>query len=305
MERIVRAVLEGEDAVPGRVLAGDFAKLILGLQGALSRAAQTVLGRPRTATTGRYEAVIEAATRLRFVGVEEGSFVGVLALPEVPADADELGVDVTMQDLGYRACLRLVSELNDPASTTDPTLARAIAHLADEVNVGGRTSRIRLELAPGTRVARTAVIDEATRHRMHEIANRPQRRSNVLHGRLMEADFEKLSARLRLPTGERVNVTFEPHLADEIQAALREPGTFTGDVTYNRDTGVASSVELRTIATPRDQLELTGLDFRLHRSVAELATEQGFRGAQDLDNLRIEDIDDDELAAFVLAAERS
>lgn len=299
-------MLEGDEASPGRIQATDVAKLLLGIQAALRRAAHVVLGRPRLATTGRYEAAIEEATRLRVVRVEEGSFAGVLALPDVERGADELDIDVGLHDLGYRAFHRLLDVLENPSTDVDQGLARAIAQLAEDVNLGGRTRRIRLEaMTSDDHSSRIAIIDEMTRSTMQAAANQPEPRPDVLYGRLVEADFERNQARLRQPTGEAVVVTFDDDLADDIQAALREPNTFVGDVTYNKQTGHASQVALRRVVGPGEQLVLPGLQFYRHRTVAELAAEQGLGEPQDLDSIRASIVDDDELAAFVAAAEQS
>lgn len=93
-------------------------------------------------------------------------------------------------------------------------------------------------------------------------------------------------------------------MADDIQAALREPSGFAGDVTYNRQTGHALRIALHRVVGPDEQLALPGLHFQGHRTVAELAIEQGVHAPQDLDNLRVSGIDADELAAFVTAAEQ-
>jgi hypothetical protein len=306
MDRIVRAVLEGDEAAPGRVPASDVARLVLGVQSALRRAAYVVLGRTRTAAAGRYEAVVEEATKLRFVRVEPGSFAGVLALPEVPGDPATLDVDVALQDLGYRAFQRLLDDVQKPSDAMDQRLASAIAQLADDVNIGGRTRRVRLEsLAHGQQVERSAVIDDSTRRRMREIAARHELRPDMLYGRLVEADFERRTARLRQPTGDAVTVTFEEDLDNEIQAALREPNTFAGDVTYDRKTDRAVRVQLRAVVAPGEQLELSGIKFHRHRTIAEMAKEQGAHRPQDLDTLSSRDVDANELAAFVAAAEQS
>jgi hypothetical protein len=52
------------------------------------------------------------------------------------------------------------------------------------------------------------------------------------------------------------------------------------------------------------QTPLSGVQFQRHRTVAELAAEQGVRGPQDLDLLHSQSLDRDELAAFVTAAEQ-
>jgi len=306
MDRIIRAALEGDEAEPGRVAAADVARLVLGLQTTLRRAAFSILGRfPRAITGGRYEAAIEDATRLKFVAVEPGSFVSVLALPEVADGDNTLAVDVSLQDLGYRSFHRLLDVLDLSTGTAvEPTLASAVAQLAEDVNVGGRTSRIRLEsMAHADRLERRGVIDRDTRRRMQDIAASPrQQKSDMLYGRLMEADFERHTARLRLGTGEAVVVTFGEDLADDIQRVLREPNMFSGEVSYDASSGQATRVLVRAVAPPAPQLAIPVEQFREHRTVAELAEEQGIHAPQNLAALRSREIDDGELAAFVAAA---
>jgi hypothetical protein len=304
VNRFIRAVLEGEDAAPGRIAATDVARLLLGVQSVLRRAAQVVLGRPSVTMTDRYDAAIEDATRLRLVRIEANSFASVLALPDIATEAADLRMDVTMQDLGYRAFDRLVDVLQLSEPSLDPGLARAIGQLAEDVNVGGRVSLIRLEtLADEARAKRVAVIDESTRRTMELAARQPERQPDIMvHGLLVEADFENYEARLRQPGGEAVTVTFDEGLADDIQAALRKPSDFTVDIV--RPPGLDIRIELHHVVGPDERLALSGPDFHDHRTVAELALEQGVRTPQDLDDLRAGGIDADELAAFVAAAEQ-
>jgi hypothetical protein len=252
--RDLRVVLEAVAAVP----ATDVARLVLGVQATIRRAAHVVLGRPRIATYGRYEAEVEVATRLRLVRIDRGSCV--FALPDVASDVDELDVDVGMHDLGYRALHVLLDVLEEQPPRVDHRLARAVSQLADDVNVGGRTRRIRFE-TPGDEVrpGRSAVIDETTRFRMQEAAHQPEHRQDMVQGRLVEADFERNQARLRQPGGEAATVTFDDELADDIQAALREPNLFIGEVIFNRKSGHAVHVVLRRIVAPNEQLMLPGM----------------------------------------------
>ena len=237
------------------------ARLVLGVQAVIRRAAHVVLGRPRIATYGRYEADIEVATRLRLVHVEHGTCV--FALPDLAPEADELDVDVGMHDVGYRALHLVLDVLAEQPPQVDHRLARAVSQLAEDVNVGGRTTRIRFETdddgARPAGPARSAVIDENTRFRMQEAAHQPERRQDMVQGRLVEADFERNQARLRQPTGEAATVTFDDELADDIQAALREPSLFVGEVTFNRKSGHAVHVVLRRIVAPNEQLMLPGM----------------------------------------------
>src|SRR5215207_694422 len=219
--RNVTVELLGSDGAPGEVPATDVARLVLGVQAVLRRAAHVVLGRPRLATYGRYEADVEGATRLRLERVERGACV--FALPDIERDDGELEVEVGMHDLGYRALHQLMDVLQEQPVQVEHRLARAVSQLAEDVNVGGRTGGIRFRTDADTeRAGRSAVVDENTRFWMQEAAHQPQRRQDMVHGRLVEADFERNQARLRQPGGEAATVTFDGDLADDIQAALRE-----------------------------------------------------------------------------------
>jgi hypothetical protein len=304
MDRTVRAVLEGDDAAPGRIAAVDVARLVLDVQIALMRAAHVVLRRPKRATAGRYQALIEQATRLSFVRIEEGSFAGVMSLPDVGTGGDsDIGLEV--QDLGYLAWQRLLDVVREPSEADiDPWLADAIVKLADGVNLGGRTRRIRLEsVGVDGQLSQSVIIDEPTRRRMKEVSAQSAPQHDAVHGRLVEADFELHTARLRLPTGEKVKVEFADDYSDEILAVLRESGTFVGEVVYSRTTGQVTRVHLRQVILASEQLQLFG-EFHQHRTVAELATEQGVSGPQRLDSLRSETVDPEELVAFIGCAEQ-
>jgi hypothetical protein len=84
--REFRVKLDGEQARLGVVPAADVARLLLLLERAAAQAAAAVLRQPKT-TTGRYKGVIEEAVHFRLVGIEEGSIVPVLELPQ-PARFD-------------------------------------------------------------------------------------------------------------------------------------------------------------------------------------------------------------------------
>ena len=88
--RIIRAHLEGAEAEAGRIAAADVARIIIGLERAIASAAYLVLRRPRRGA-GRHAQAIESAARLRFVGIESGSFVEILALPEPSGRSIEHG----------------------------------------------------------------------------------------------------------------------------------------------------------------------------------------------------------------------
>jgi hypothetical protein len=283
---VIRATLTGPDVELGRIPAADIAKLIMGLQQALAAAASVVARQERKSPTGRHPQAIEAASRLRFVGVEAGSVAGLLALPDVESEDDQdLGFEV--QHLAEHAFDRLVAALSAPEGDVDRALARAVSRLADELNIGERNATLRLGYRDRRRPE--GVVDRDVRIRMRRIARRrSQRRVDSVTGSLVEADFEKHSARLQPQVGQPITVMFDEEHADEIQEALRHTTEIVGDVTYDPDARIAQRVALRILGR-EEQLSLieAGSGSFWHQpSVAELAHSQGIEGPQDVDSLR-------------------
>jgi hypothetical protein len=75
----------------------------------------------------------------------------------------------------------------------------------------------------------------------------PRARDDSFVGVLVEADFEKNTARLRTAGGRPISVRFEPDLADSIQEGLRRQAELLGEVSYDPKTMEARSVNLRRI----------------------------------------------------------
>ena len=69
-------------------------------------------------------------------------------------------------------------------------------------------------------------------------------------GEMLDASFDRRTARLHTVTGEAVIVDFPAELADEIQDALREPAAFEGVITFDPATTTVKRVELRRISIP-------------------------------------------------------
>jgi hypothetical protein len=300
--RIVRAQLEGVDAEPGRVAAADVARIILGLERAIARAAYLVLGKARRGT-GRHRQAIESAARLRFVGVERGSFVELLALPDAAEPSDE-EFAISAADLSSLAFGRLLDAITSGDPATDAELAAAVAQMASELGIGDRNTSITLidesVMSPGD-APRRATIDAAVRERMQRLGEQlPVSRDETLVGVLFEADFEGNTAKLRLANGSVVTVSFSADLADDIQEALRSRARLDGLVRYDPRTAQASSVELRTVVRST-QLPLDIDSFWQLQTFAGLQAAQGTTGRVDPANLGISDLTDDERAAFLAA----
>lgn len=300
--RIVRAQLEGVDAEPGRIAAADVARVILGLERAIARAAYLALGRARRGATGRHSHAVESAARLRFVGVEHGSFVEVLALPDTAEPSDDV-LPISVADLSSMALGRLLEAITEGSAETDVELAAAVAQMASELGIGERNTSITLvcdSVPPGGAPSR-ATIDAAVRERMRWLGGeRPTGREDTLVGVLFEADFEGNKAKLRLPDGGVVVVNFSADLADDIHEALRSRTRLQGLVRYHPRTTQASSVELRSVDRSM-QLTLNADAFWRSPTFAELQEEQRTTGHVDPGDLKVSGLSDDERAAFLAA----
>ena len=91
-------------------------------------------------------------------------------------------------------------------------------------------------------------MDSSVTKRLRAAAERPTRHAtDALRGTLVEADFERFSARLRTPAGTAVSVAFSADLADAIEEALRRPAEFEGEVTYDAETASATAIRLQEV----------------------------------------------------------
>lgn len=250
----------------------------------MARAAYLVLHRARRRPTGRHTKAVEAASRLLFVGTQAGSFVQLLALPDV-IPTDESGLDLDLSDLSIEAFDRVVAAIDNPVENVDRELASAISQLADGLDVGGRTASISLGRT-GEHLP-TAVIDIKIREQMRRIGQTQLSRADeMVTGVLVEADFEHHTARLRTPAGASVAISFPAELADDIHDALRGVAELRGHITYDPRTGSARSVELKRLAKDEQPMLFPGGgDFDEHLSVAQLQLEQGVGGPPDRNGL--------------------
>jgi len=298
MSTVLRVRLTGDDAELGRVAAGDVARMLLGVERAVARAAGHVIGR-QVKATGRRGRTIEETTRFRPLGIEKGSVVGVLELPEETTDAETLDIDTpSLGELALDSALATAA--GEEIEQRD--VAEAFVRLADEVGVGTRIAALTLEDdAPAGR--KCVTLDRPARDRLFAVASAaPQSREDSLIGALVEADFENDTARLRTAGGQRIGVHFEPELADDIQDGLRRQAEFIGEVSYDPNTTEAHSVSLRRIV--HDEQLTIGLDpgsFWASPTINELAAEQGISPVEDIGMLRDPDVSGKEIDRLLAA----
>lgn len=283
----VTARLRGQTAHLGSVQARDLARLLLDLEGALAASAYVALGKPRRGSTGRHVAAVEAATRLHLRAIESGSVVAVLGLPVLAAD-DPDALDLGVDDLAGAAFDELIAAFHSDDRNVDPTIARALADLADDVGIGDRNTEVIIS-GERERTPEAVVLNAAGRVRFRRLASaapEPTRQPDMLVGTLREADLDRHTARLHTPNGETVQVSFPPELEAEVHEAMRGLSNFEGVVTYDPKTSLAKSVVLRRITLPATAL--FGDDFfSTPLNVAQLAAEQGV-GVADFDGPLIE-----------------
>lgn len=294
----LRVVLNGESAELGKVPAADVARLLLAVERAVAHAASVSLGRTTRPRGRRVSAVAETA-RLRLRGIEQGSVIPVLELPDAPLE-DSLGLDVeTLTETAVRRVFDAAEGLPE-----HPLVTSALLQLTEELRIGERYESVGLRLLSDKR-SREVVLDAAVRQRLRTQAGLPAVpiREETVVGTLVEADFERRTARLRSPDGQAVSVTFQEDLEDEVQEALRRQAGFVGQVVYDPESMQARSVALHAIQQT-EQL-IMGVDaqaFWQTPSYEDLAEQQGVDLAPiDLDGLYDADATEEERDAIVAA----
>lgn len=111
MGEVVRLTLEGPDAQPGRIPSSEVARLMVGFERTVARAAEARIR--RQARTGRRGGAVESATRLVYRQIDAVSLVVELEVPD-SSDAGELELDD--DHLGVLATEDVFDLLEDPES---------------------------------------------------------------------------------------------------------------------------------------------------------------------------------------------
>jgi hypothetical protein len=303
VDNLLRVELKGTRAELGEVLATDVAKLLIGVERSMAAAAASVLGRRRG--VGRRGKAVEESTRLRLVAVERGNSVDLLL--RVPERLEEEAADqlpLADQSLSELAVDQVFEAL--VSDEPEPQVARTLVDLSSEVGVGVRYDSVVFVERPDEG-RRTATLDPSRVDRIRSWLSSPVAREadEMLVGTLVEADFERMSARLRDPYGRPVEVVFPEELSDEIQVALRQQAQFTAHLFFDPKTQTARRVELREVLRGR-QLELETMTQRfLHGTDLEtLVREQGVVPLEDPTSLRLSEATDEELDSFLAGLDR-
>lgn len=291
----LRLVLDGSDARLGEVPAADLTRLIDGAIRAVARAAELIAGR-QPGRVGRRGTAVENATRFRFVNTFAGS-VGVLLRGPDARFGPDAGLELDDPTLTELALLNAFETLS--GAEREPHIARAWVELADDLDIGTRYSGLQFTIEGRSFGARAETLDRSARTRLHRVALRePAMAASVISGTLVEADFERHTARLRTSSNRTVRLTFDDTHADDVQEALRRQAEFDGVVTYDEKARRITAVDLRAVRrTHQLGLDLGSAEFWRAPTIADLADEQGV-GPADLTAMRDETATVEELERF-------
>lgn len=281
-------VLEGPGL--GDVAMEDVAKFLAGIVKAVELACGHAVGR-QVKQTGRREAIIEYARRIRLSTIASGSVqvygsAAIAPEPSQGAPSDVLLTSETVSELGLSIAL-------DAAKPKPNRLYRDVsaawADLADELDIGERFERVRI-VDLRTRRRSPAVIDRPARERLRRAATESTLRrvtTKSLRGYLFMANFDRRVAQLRTAAGDVVDIEFDPEHADAIQSALRHQPLVRGEVTYDPKTNRALAVHARQIDVGT-QLDLFSFDFWNDSTIAQLRHGGGTPGVTNVDDVGLD-----------------
>lgn len=275
----------------GEVPAEDVATFISELVRVIARAAGYAINRP-VKDTGRYEAIVKAASRVRLESLSSGSVV-VTFLPsqhEVFRLGDNLGLDA--ETVSQRA-LAISSDAAGPKAGGYPDVARQWVELSNRLGVGRRYRRVVIR-PPG----RPSVeIDADSRARLRDIVAKTRAgfEGDSVRGVLYEANFEALTAKLRNQRDEVVEVRFDLEDADAIKEALRNPATIVGRAIYDRKTNRLLSIQLEELLQP---VQTLADELWEHRPIRQVLREQGIGPQREPGRLQMDGVTDEEWDSF-------
>jgi hypothetical protein len=305
MTTTLRVSLSGGEAAFGRVRAADVGRLLVGVEQVLARAAAHVVAGQPGRGRGRRGRLIEEATRLRLLAIEPGSVVGVLQVPG--AGEVEGGLDLDLAELASlgETALRYAVSTAVEGRWRYSDVAAAFVTLAEGVGVGSRCDAITITATDADDLQRV-IIDPDRRERLRLVAEpAPLPRTDAVSGTLVEADFERRTARLRTPFGQAIAVHFDADLDDAVYETLRHQSELRGEVAYDPETLEVRSIRVRRLGRA-EQLEMATDAARFWeapRPFAALQTEQGAPVSVDLESLWIPDLTDEQRDQLVKAAE--
>ena len=278
----------------------EIATFLDGLAALVAHGAAADLGR-RMRATGRYQAALEDASRLRLARLSSGSVRADLLEP-APRQAPP-GFGLAADTLSARSFRRLMSVASNPEAR--PEDADVVAEFdAYLTRVIGDRHDWTLRLADNHPARPTiVVVDRPQRDRIHRAAVVGSLRHVSGHevtGRVFEVNYERRTALVRTSAAtDPVLVQFGPEHDDEVLRQLRHLATVRGDVTFDPRTQRVIRIELQEIHRG-DQLGLDfgGVDFWVDRPVHDLIAAAGARQIEDPAVLELHGIPEEDWQAL-------
>lgn len=297
----LRLRLIGDQAQRGRIPAADVGRLLLGAERVIAHAVGHVR-RQQLKERGRWGKTVEDAVATRFIAIEDGSFIAVIGVPPPPPADTVLLQAATLTEMAVDDALALANASDGAHEWHD--VAAAFVDWANELGIGTRYEALEIEHRSPQRATR-ATLNAAARERLEVVAEAPTPpvRPDKLVGRLVEADFERETGRLRTPTGHKIEIEFDASREDDMQDALRHEAEVTGEVRLDAKAR-PKSVRLQRIEM-REQLELgiEAAELPPQRSIEDLASERHATPFERGQDLRLKSIRDDEIADYFAALE--
>lgn len=275
----------------------EIAAFLDGLVGLVARGSAEMLNRPLPAGGGRYEGPIEDASHIRLASLSSGSIVAEI-LP-APAGIQAGGIDLDAETLSEQA-IGLVIDVAAGKAEQHPELARSFSDFVDRFVGKRQGASLRFEDRRPSR-ERQVVVDAGRGQTLREkiTAATGSSSDKDVTGRLFEANLETHSAQVRTPTGDKVDVQFDPGLEQDIRRLLGNRAALRGDIVYDPRTSRARAVHIREIITG-DQLgmDFEGVDFWTDRPASELVVEAGAVEVMDPRDLEVQGVSEAEWEAL-------
>jgi hypothetical protein len=284
----------------GEVAVGDVVEFLRGVVDLVAHGSAIQIAKPM-GTPGRRGTAIEEASKIRLVGLKDGSLIAELAPAPAPPVPDSLGLDVqNLSQLSLDAVFDTVEGKEPRRELAAPLIEFARRMAARRpgqpvVFIDRRTASEVVAELDGLRLKRLETLEAGAATETRQVRG--------VSGRIFEANVDTDEARLRTLTGEAVKVQYEPALEGEIKRLLGDRASVRGDVTYDPATNRVRAIHA-TEMLAGDQLEFEGVDFWHEPSLSELADNVTAQPVTDPDDLHFEatDAEWDELYGVLRSA---
>ncbi|HVL53643.1 MAG TPA: hypothetical protein VM344_05230, partial [Vitreimonas sp.] len=273
----------------GEVAVADVVEFLRGVVDLVAYAAGRELARP-IGLPGRRGATVEGASKVRLVGLTNGSLIAELA-PAPTTEADgSMDLDVeTLSEASLGAVFETVG-----GGGSDPDLADALIGFSERM-------RARRGGEPVTFIDRRGAteiitpLDDEVLARLNVLKGDSTQTPPVVDrvtGRLYQANVESDEAHVRTPSGDMVKVEFDEALEPEIKRLLGDPASIVGEIEVDARTKRVREIRARSVDSGY-QLTFEDTDFWHDPDLAQLAERVDARPVDNPDALHIEASDDE------------